>query len=100
MGFLLGMLEAAALAAGCIACGWRLMHYFQLESYQLPGYIKSVKRNAQRTLIPCVGVAAVGALALVVGLPALLRILLVLAMSAAVFLSAKKEKLKKPFVLT
>lgn len=100
MGFLFGIAEAAVLTAGCLAGGWRLMHFFQLESYQLPGYMRSVRRNAQRALLPCVAISAAGALALVVGLPGLLRLLLVLTISAVVFLRARQEKLKKPFVLT
>ena len=100
MGFLFGLLEAVVLTACCLGCGWRLMHYFQLESYQLPGYVRSLKRNAQRALIPCVGAAAAGVAALALGIPAIIALLLELAASAAVFLRARKEKLKKPFVLT
>ena len=98
MGLIWGILEAAVLACCCLFCGWRLMHYFQLESYQLPGYVRSIRRNAQRALIPCVAVAAAGVLA--VKLPAVLALLPALALSAVVFLRARKEKLKKPFVLT
>ena len=29
--------ESAMITACCVLCGWRLLHYFQLESYQLPG---------------------------------------------------------------
>ena len=29
-----------------------LMHYFQLESYQFPGYFRTVKRNFVRAVIP------------------------------------------------
>jgi hypothetical protein len=65
MGFLFGLLEAVVLTACCLGCGWRLMHYFQLESYQLPGYARSLKRNAQRALIPCVGAAAAALVAAV-----------------------------------
>ena len=100
MGFILGLLEAAVLSGCCLACGWRLMHYFQLESYQLPGYVRSLKRNAQRALLPCAAVSAAGALVMVIGLPGILSALAMAAISALVFLRAKKEKLKKPFVLT
>jgi len=100
MGFLFGVLEAAVLTACCLGCGWRLMHYFQLESYQLPGYFKSVKRNSQRALLPCIAVAAVGVAGLKTGVPMVICLLLETAMAAVVFMRAKKEKLKKPFVLT
>jgi len=100
MGVLLTLLEAVVLTGCCLASGWRLLHYFQLESYQLPGYVKSVRRNAQRALIPCVAVSAAGVLALVIGLPAIVRLLLTAAVAAVVFMRAKQEKLKKPFVLT
>ena len=41
------ILQAAVIGACCVLSGWRLLHYFQLESYQLPGYFRTVKRNAQ-----------------------------------------------------
>ncbi|MEI3406748.1 MAG: hypothetical protein V8Q79_09275 [Christensenellales bacterium] len=48
MRFLLMILQAVALGCASAAAGRRVMHYLQLESYQLPGYVKSVKRNARR----------------------------------------------------
>ena len=93
MGLIWGIIEAAVLTACCLGCGWRLLHYFQLESYQLPGYVKSVKRNAQRALIPCTAVSAMG-------VPAIICLLMTAAMAAVVFMRARKEKLKKPFVVT
>jgi hypothetical protein len=39
--------------------GWRLLHYFQLESYQLPGFYRSLKRTAKKTLLPGAIVGAV-----------------------------------------
>ena len=29
-----------------------LLHYFQLESYQFPGYFRTVKRNLLRAMMP------------------------------------------------
>ena len=52
MSIILSIIAAAVLAACCIAGGWRLMHYFQLESYQLPGYARSLRRNARRAVLP------------------------------------------------
>ncbi len=100
MEFLLGFFEAAVLTCCCLIGGWRLMHYFQLESYQLPGYVRSVKRNAQRTLIPCVCFAAVGVVPLVLGAPGVLRLALLALFGALIAQHTRKEKLKKPFVLT
>ncbi len=100
MGLIWGILEAVVIGTCCLGCGWRLMHYFQLESYQLPGYIKSVKRNAQRALIPCAAVAAVGVAGLKIGVPMPICLLLEMALAAVVFMRARKEKLKKPFVVT
>ena len=100
MNIILTIVEAAALACCCAAGGWRLLHYFQLESYQLPGYLRSVKRNARKALAPGLGVAAAGVLAVVLGLPPVLRAAAPAAMAALMFLQAKKEKLKKPFVVT
>ena len=56
MSFLLTLIQAAGLGCASAAAGRRVMHYLQLESYQLPGYIKSVKRNAMRALIPPIAI--------------------------------------------
>ena len=100
MKFILTMFEAAVLACCCAAGGWRLLHYFQLESYQLPGFFRSIKRNTRKALQPGLAVAAAGVLCAVIGLPAVVRLLAPAAMAALMFLQAKKEKLKKPFVIT
>ena len=44
MSFLLTLIQAAGLGCASAAAGRRVMHYLQLESYQLPGYIKCWKR--------------------------------------------------------
>ena len=69
MRFLLMILQAVALGCASAAAGRRVMHYLQLESYQLPGYVKSVKRNAARAFLPSVAMAAAGVAALVVRPP-------------------------------
>ena len=92
--------EALVIALCCVAGGWRLLHYFQLESYQLPGYIRSIRRNAQRALVPPLAISAVGVVSLRLGVPTIIRLLLCAALAAVIFLQAKKEKAKKPFVIT
>ncbi len=37
---------------GCLLAGKILMHYFQLESYQFPGYFRTLRRNLLRALLP------------------------------------------------
>ena len=59
MSFIFDILESLAIAALMPLSGWRLLHYFQLESYQLPGFYRSVKRNAKKALLPW---AALGAM--------------------------------------
>lgn len=100
MDFLMTLAQALALALCLPASGWRLLHVFQLESYQLPGFWRSVKRGAQRTLIPGAAMAAAGVLSLALHAPWPLSLLLEAAMAALLFARAKNEKLKKPFVVT
>lgn len=100
MNILVDIVQALAMALCLPLSGWRLLHYFQLESYQLPGFYRSVRRNAQKTLIPGVALAALGVMLLVLGAGVPVRIALVLAMAALLFLRARREKLKKPFVVT
>lgn len=40
------------LALGCIFAGRNLYHYFQLESYQFPGYFRTLRRNPLKALLP------------------------------------------------
>lgn len=100
MNIILSIAEALALAICLPASGWRLLHYFQLESYQLPGFYRSVRRNAQRTLIPGVAMAAAGVVPAVLHAPWFVSLALEAAMAALLFARARKEKLKKPFVVT
>lgn len=100
MGFIGILIQALVLSVCCAAGGRRLLHYFQLESYQLPGYVRSVKRNASRALLPPVAMAAVGVSALKLGAPAVVRLALVAAMAAVLYAQSRREKAKKGFVIT
>jgi len=42
----------------CLFASRTLLHYFQLESYQFPGYFRTVKRNWKHSLLPGVCAAA------------------------------------------
>ena len=59
---LLHMILYTGLAAGCVLAGKILLHYFQLESYQFPGYFRTIRRNAVKSLIPGFFMAALLAL--------------------------------------
>ena len=50
-------LLALAPMAGCFFALRGLIHYFQLESYQFPGYLHTLRRNWKRSFLPGVGVA-------------------------------------------
>ena len=49
---LLSLFLSAGISAGCILAGKLLLHYFQLESYQFPGYFRTVRRNLFKSLLP------------------------------------------------
>src|SRR5699024_12189576 len=99
MGVLSVLVQALVLGICGVLGGRRLLHYFQVESYQLPGYLRSVKRNAMRALVPPVVMAAAGVAALVLGAPVWLRLLLVAAMAGLLLWQSLREKAKKPFVI-
>ena len=100
MNFILNILESLVIAVLLPLSGWRLLHYFQLESYQLPGFFRSVKRSTKKTLLPWAVMGAVLFILALIGLPAIVLLVLFGAAAALLFIQAKKEKLKKPFVLT
>ncbi len=100
MNFILNILESLAIGALLPLSGWRLLHYFQLESYQLPGFYRSVKRNAKKTLLPWCLLGAILFLLALLGVLEIVCLVLLGAASALLFVRAKSEKLKKPFVVT
>ncbi len=48
----MAILLYAGLTAGCLLAGKILIHYFQLESYQFPGYFRTVRRNFLKAVLP------------------------------------------------
>lgn len=48
-------LLSAAISASCLAAGKNLLHYFQLESYQFPGYFRTIRRNMLKAFLPGAG---------------------------------------------
>ncbi|QUC67934.1 Mur ligase family protein [Aristaeella hokkaidonensis] len=48
----LSILLCMGIAAGCLLAGRILLHYFQLESYQFPGYFRTVRRNLLKSMLP------------------------------------------------
>ena len=100
MNFILNILESLVIAVLLPMSGWRLLHYFQLESYQLPGFFRSVKRSAKKTLLPWAVMGALLFFLALIGLPEILRLVMMGAGAVLLFIRAKNEKLKKPFVLT
>ena len=60
MKMIMTVFEAMVLTGCSLAAGWRLLHYFQLESYQLPGYWRSIRRNVNKALLPPLALSALG----------------------------------------
>ena len=54
---LLKWLPALATALAMLLAQRSLMHDFQLESYQFPGYFRTLRRNWKRALLPGVTLA-------------------------------------------
>ena len=86
MRVILDILDSLVLAVCLPLSGWRLLHYFQLESYQLPGFFRSVKRNAKKTLLPGAVMGFVCALCVLVGVPDLIVLVIAAAMAALHFM--------------
>ncbi len=49
---LTGLLLCMSVVIGCLLVGKILLHYFQLESYQFPGYFRTLRRNWTKALLP------------------------------------------------
>ncbi|MCR4707869.1 MAG: UDP-N-acetylmuramoyl-tripeptide--D-alanyl-D-alanine ligase [Clostridiales bacterium] len=87
-------------AAACLLCSRRLAHLYQLESYQLAGYFRSVRRGLPRILIPGFICALAGLLPFLFGAAPVLCALCSAVAGAAVWYTEGKKKQKKPFVVT
>ena len=105
------LLFSMAIATGCLLAGRILMHYFQLESYQHPGYFRTLKRNPWKVLCP--GTVMTGLMILTVNLMSLImewtgnewlaHLTAVVLLTAGGWLTGRKcaeEKAKKPFIIT
>ena len=60
----LALILMLSLSAGCVLVGRVLFHYFQLESYQHPGYFRTLRRNVLKSFLPGTIEAIVWALSL------------------------------------
>ena len=45
-------LLSVCVSLGCLLSARVLIHYFQLESYQFPGYFRTLRRNALKSILP------------------------------------------------
>jgi len=48
----LSILLILGIVIGCLLAGKNLIHFFQLESYQFPGYFRTLRRNPLKALLP------------------------------------------------
>ena len=108
-GALCAFVTALLSALGSALAARRLLHFMQLESYQLPGYFKTLRRNAARAFAPGLLLAAAGAAACALALwlsdsargwAAAGAWLLVAAAGAALRAAQRGTKAKKPLVFT
>lgn len=108
-------LIALGVGVASLLAGRVLLHYFQLESYQFPGYFRTVKRNFTRAALPGLIMAVYLTLLLLIhrsidrmlGEGSFLRVLVALAAVALAILGGmwcrsilQAKKAKKPFVVT
>ncbi len=115
MNTLIVWLIAFGVGAASLVAGRSLMHYFQLESYQFPGYFRTVKRNLLRAVLPGLIMTAYLMLLLLIHRSIdrfmaegnVLRILVALGADALALLGGwwcrsllQVKKAKKPFVVT
>ena len=103
------ILYAIVVAAGCLLASRGLIHYFQLESYQFPGYFRTLGRNWKRAWLPGVIIAAavlIGSFFAQIAGNAVLKTLIVLCCMFIVlgalghFQLIAVQKAKKPLVFT
>lgn len=85
----------------CLFVSRTLFHYFQLESYQFPGFFRTIRRNWKHSLLP--GLCASAGLMVITALfPAygMLRLLLSAALGLLIARLSSARHAKKKFVYT
>lgn len=94
-------------ALGTVLCARVALQYYQLESYQLGGYFRTLRRNWLRAFLPglLVAVIGVGVLSLITRVVfedwvMLLGAGLTLVLSIIAYLLQRRAKAKKPLVFT
>lgn len=102
------LLLSLGISAGCLLAARILIHYFQLESYQFPGYFRTIRRNLPKAVLPglCMAVLLAAAVLLlrasgVQGIPG--SALILAAMTAGGFAAGKafsEKKAKKALKFT
>ncbi len=115
MNTLVVWLIALGVGVSSLLASRSLMHYFQLESYQFPGYFRTVKRNPVRAVLPGLIMTAYLMLLLLIHRSIdrtlaegnFLRLLVALVTDALAMLGGswcrslmQVKKAKKPFVVT
>ncbi len=99
----------AALSVACILASRTLYHDFQLESYQFPGYFRTLKRNLLKAILPgllmlIVWAGSAAALSLLVPekgfLMVLAEVTLLLAFGWLIRMVTTQKKAKKPLRYT
>lgn len=113
---LLGCLEILVVAAGCVAVSLHFLHMLQLESYQLDGYLRWLKKNNEHARRSFVLVGVIFCVlywylpiffsmfttddALRSGIARVVLMLGFAATCGALVMSQHKQKAKKPLVFT
>ena len=61
------LLLCMSVVTGCLLVGKILLHYFQLESYQFPGYFRTLRRNLLKAMLPGISMTVLLTVAFVLG---------------------------------
>lgn len=95
-------------AAGSLLAARQLIHYFQLESYQFPGYFRTIRRNLLKAVLPglclaLLGIVCISSLNLLFSSETIVAIIHSLIMTAGGFAAGRtlsERKAKKSLVFT
>ncbi len=96
----LNIIIAILLAGATFLSGRRCLHTLQLESYQLPGYFKSLKRNPVRLVLPPVLPSLAAAVFWLLPVPKIIGGLAAAIISGILLFRFHREPEKKKFVVT
>lgn len=94
------IITAIIYLLGILLLSKNIIHFFQLESYQFPGFFKTIKRNFKHSILPFLLVFLFVTLLYYIRLNSVVSLLLFILLCYFIFIKTNIKSAKKPLIFT